>query len=1543
MDERSGSVSDGPGGESPVGPVSEGAPRIVAIGASAGGLEPMERLFAALPVDTGCAFVVIQHLSPDFRSMMDALLARRTSMRIRRLENDMVLEPNCVYLNLPRSVVTLTGTRFRLDEAFDATLVTRPIDAFFSSLAEQHAGRGLAVVLSGTGSDGMHGAESMRRYGGVVLVQSPEEARFDSMPRSVICAGLADSVAKAATLAEEVTRWARGDPLQAFDVEADEPCAASPENAPGAIADPFPGILALLRSRYDTDFRNYKPATLERRVQRRAGLRGVLDLEAYGKLLQRDPDELDELYGDLLIEVTAFFRDRAAFDELSRKVMPSLIDKLRDGASLRLWVAGCASGEEAYSLAILLAEHAADADVKLDARILATDIHGRSLERAARGVFPESSVARLSEERIERHFERTPGEVRVRPFLRRLLLFSTHDVVRDTPFTGIDLLSCRNLLIYLNTEAQEHVLTKFHFALNPRSWLFLGPSENLAGVESEFEKIDTKWRIYRKLRDVTLLHHIKEGVRGKPRPPLPGNPIEGLVAASSLVPRPSGRRRSLRVDERTVAFRRAHQGALERVVADHAPPGFLLDPEGEIVHIFGDAGRLLPMNRGAFSRRITDLIEPTFRPVLLTALQMAAKEDFEGFERRVYHRGADADDHVTPFDLSLTRIDAGSEDFDFLLLMIVPNDESEIVDSVPPTEGRHDGTVDGDTAAIRELQRRIDVLERNLRTSEESLQTTIEELEASNEELQSTNEELTASNEELQSTNEELHSVNEELYTVSAEHQRRIEELSELNSDVDNLLRASDIGTVFLDRNLRLRRCTDRARELFGFGAADIGRSVHSIRLPSPVDLAGALHEVLDERSPRELDVSVEGRQYLLRLLPYIDGDGELDGVLMTSIDITELTETRSALKRADGAYRAIVEDTSSFIVRWRAKDEVITYCNDMYAAFFDRTAEEMVGADMREMLPLELRDEFFAQIAGIGPGESRYLTVARENPDGSTTYTVGYSRAIADASGEIVEYQSTGQDLSDEYAYRQALERLVETTKDPSLDHETRLQRILRSGRDYLGMESAFVSRIEGEHYHVVAVEGVAAAKYEPGDVLPLGETVCAELPEGNDVLAIPDLADSALGNHACHTVSGVAAFIGSRLITAAGSFGSLAFSSGTAREQPFSVAQEGFVMLVNSWVSYLTDSRRQLEDIADRNDYYRSLYLNVPVTMCLTDSDGCIIDVSEEWLENLGGEREARLGASLADVLESEEDRAKALSAIGEGRADDLSLGVLRAGGEVVEHEMSCRTRSIGTLEDTRLVVLSDVSARNRAITEVEEQNRRLESANENLNQFAFVASHDLQEPLRKIQQFSSFLEEDFGEALDEDGRYHLNVVVDAAERMSALIRDLLNYSRTSRNALTREEVELDAVLGQVHDDLELSLNESGVTLGVEPLPRVSGDPMLLVQLFSNLVGNAIKYRDRNRALKVRIWHDAASASIVVEDNGIGFDRAHAAKMFEPFTRLHATGEHRGSGIGLAICATVCEKHDWHITADGTPGKGSRFTIHLYPPGDKDRSSAR
>ena len=1513
--------------------------RIVAVGASAGGLEPLERLFAGLPAEPGCAFVVVQHLSPNFRSMMDELLARRTNMRIRHLEDGMTLERDCIHLNTPRSLATLDGNRIRLETVSRTMATDRPIDALLESLADGHGEHALAIVLSGTGSDGRNGCERIARSGGKVLVQSPPDARFDSMPRAVIEAGLGDATAPAERLAGQVMRWLAGKTLH--DV-----------GTGGESEDPLQRILTLLRTRYGTDFLKYKNGTIIRRMRRRTGMCGLSDLEHYVHLLERDAGELDELYGDLLIEVTSFFRDHEAFERVAETVVPDLVAMVARGEVPRIWVPGCASGEEPYSLAILLAERAAEAGTPLEARIIATDIHARSLERAAAARYPLSSVAHLDDERIDRHFERHGEEVRIREDLRRLVMFGTHDVVRDAPFTRIDLLSCRNLLIYLKRDTQQRVIARFHAALKDGGRLLLGPSENIANEEHGFGTLDRKWCLHEKLPGAT------------PRSAPASGGVTGTDRVDTRRPRPI----ETRGEERPLDRRRAYRLALERVVAEHAPPGFLLTATGDVLHIFGDAGALLPMSRGAFSTRITELVVPELRATLFAALQIARDSAFDGFSRRV---PVPIDGDAVIHDIALERVDiggVGDDSPDFLLLTItpeaLPRDTARSAglpvvtsdEAVPGTTGDStagDSTAGDSTAATDGepdttlLLQRIRDLEQDLIASEKSLQRTIEELEATNEELQSTNEELSASNEELQGANEELHSVNEELYTISAEHQHRIEELSDLTADMDRLLHSSDIGTILLDGELRLRRASERAESLFGLGARDIGRGVGRTGGGLPAEATALIERTLERRAPLEIDLPLGESRHLLRLVPYFDGDGALDALLITTVDVTELTETRGELVRIDREYRTIVEDTSSFIVRWRADDDAITYCNDIYADFFGTTPDELVGHSLAALIPEDEREGFFEAVHAIAAGESRFLTVVRENADGRATYTVGYTRAVADEDGRTIEYQSTGQDLSDEYAYRRALERLVETTTDPALEHPERLRRILEHCLGYLGLSSAFAGRIDGEHCILAAVAGGDAERHAVGDALPLGETVCSALPGGSDgLLAVEHLARSELAGHPCHAVTGTESFIGTRLVTADGDYGAIAFSSAEPREAPFTVAERGFVMLVASWIGYMIEGRRQLERIGESNDYYQSLYLGVPVALCLTDAEGTITEVSDEWLDHLGCERGSSVGTPFVDILD-EEDRERARAAIREGFAEDLSLGVRDTSGSSHEHEMNCRTRTIGTLADRRLIVLTDVSGRRRAIDALESRNDELALANENLNQFAFVASHDLQEPLRKIQQFSGFLVEDDRDALSEDGRYHLEVIVDAAERMSSLIRDLLQYSRAARNTLDREPVALDAVLARVREDLALRLAESGATLQVEPLPEVAGDPTLLSQLFTNLVGNAIKYREPARPLhvRVRVERSGACSRILVEDNGIGFDDVYATKVFEPFTRLHGAKRYPGTGIGLAICATVCRKHGWEIEAGGTPGAGATFAITLgaedgAPRGDVERN---
>ncbi len=770
-------------------------PLVVAIGASAGGLEPLERFFEATDEKLTCSFIVMQHLSPNFRSVMDELLARRTDMPIRRISDGLKLEPGTIYLNVPRLTVTLEDKTFRLTPSAKPADRYRPIDLLFGSVAEQYGKNAIGVVLSGTGSDGTEGAAKLKQFGSQVIVQSPESARFESMPQSIVNARIEDGSGDPYELAALVGRWASGESLT-------QPALAPVEG------DPIGSIIALIRHSISVDFDRYKPATVQRRIERRASQHDKGDLNAYYARISADPDELDALYKDILIEVTSFFRDPKAFDAVERHVMPGLVDKLRNGDDVRIWVPGCASGEEAYSLAMLLIEHAEEADVvPVKVRILATDALTRSLANANAGRFPRESIHHLSSERVRRFFEIHGNHVQIKPEVRKLILFSTHDVIRDAPFTQIDLLSCRNLLVYLTNETQAQVISKFHFSLHKGGALFLGPSESTVTIADEFDVLDDRWRLYKKRRNVAL-STIEARVRSGARP-----------ERTTLVPRMPQRRavngthinladgsRHLLPDARTLRLKRAYKMALEKMVGAYAPPGFLLTHAGDVVHVFGDAGTFMPVNSGAFSDNLTELIRHDLKASVLSALQSAQDPGFERFERRL-HVGEEYSPET--YDLTLTPIDVlqTGENEQFLLITIRKMDDVDTNPVLALAPDVASVSVQTSPAEVANLMQRIHSLEAGLGASEAKLQTTIEELETSNDELQTANQELTAANNKLQDTDDELHSVNKELITINAENKRQIHELAEANADISKLLKMPDVGTGHVD--MRLKRFFD--------------------------------------------------------------------------------------------------------------------------------------------------------------------------------------------------------------------------------------------------------------------------------------------------------------------------------------------------------------------------------------------------------------------------------------------------------------------------------------------------------------------------------------------------------------------------------------------------------------------------------------------------------------------------------------------------------------------------------------------------------------
>jgi two-component system, chemotaxis family, CheB/CheR fusion protein len=848
--------------------------RIVGIGASAGGLEALERFFDAMPIDSGLAFAIVQHLSPDFRSMMDELLARHSRMTIRHAIEGTEVEANTVYLNPPRKNLIIENGRLYLRAPNPRDQPNHPIDAFFHSLASDRGAQAIGVILSGTGSDGTKGAKSILQGGGVVLVQEPGSAKFENMPRSAIEKGVSSAIALPEEIPALVARVLRGETLDSLESEMET----------GPI-DPETEILRLLEKRYGANFGYYKRTTVERRFNRRSTLNGLQDLSNYVALLRREPAELERLYADLLIGVTAFFRDRPAFDVLRDTVIPQLAAQMSESRQIRVWVPGCASGEEAYSIAILFSEYARTQELPLNIKIFATDLHYGSLEKAGAGVYDAKSLSELAPDVRDRYFDEVGRNFQAKASLRRLIVCSPQNLIKDPPFTRLDLISCRNLLIYFDDIAQKKVLALFHFALIQDGVLFLGPSETVSDLVDEFEVIDGRWRLFRKIRNVQFV--------GSTRmlPPIAqinelGNPLVRTTPRTfNTSPRAAAR-----------TDRRYLLQAYDAVLARFAPPSLLLSRSGELVHVFGDAHKFLRLRMGLFSPRVVDVVIDPLKLAVSACVDSMRVTHAAPVIREISFR--DEAGIAVSVQVQATVLSEAGGDSDYILVTLTERMREplslsstaltrrvELVDQIEHVEER---------AA---MQGRVEELERNLHFTEESLQTTIEELETSNEELQSTNEELMSANEELQSTNEELHAVNEELYSVSAEHRRKIDELTALTNDMDHLLRCTDVGTIFLDQELRVRRFTPAVARAFNLLERDIGRPIGHItaRFAYP-GLAQDVASVARNNEVIEHTVSVDDYTLLLRIFPFQVGD-RTRGIVLSLIDVSRLKQAERALE----------------------------------------------------------------------------------------------------------------------------------------------------------------------------------------------------------------------------------------------------------------------------------------------------------------------------------------------------------------------------------------------------------------------------------------------------------------------------------------------------------------------------------------------------------------------------------------------------------------------------------------------------------------------
>lgn len=885
------------------------SPYIVGIGASGGGLDALERFFAHLPSGRGAAFVLVTHLEPTHKSLMVELLKKYAKIEVSEAGDDMKVMPGHLYIIPPNKDMAITGGHLHLLEPQSPRGLRHPIDFFFHSLAQDQKQKAICVVLSGTGFDGTQGLKDIKSEGGMALVQDPKSAQYDGMPQSAIDTGLTDFILSPEEMPGKMLEYIKHSAIiearQGIgngNIGAERASVAMDRQISGNLHE----ILLLIRNKTGQDFAFYKENTVRRRIEMRMALHKIDDIAAYIRYLKQNPEEVDLLGRNFLIGVTSFFRDPGAFEALKKKALPLIFKNRPPQQPVRVWVPGCSTGEEAYSIAIMLKEYMDEENVDCKVQIFATDVDARSIDKAREGVFAESLQKNVPADKLTHFFVKSGSAYRIKKDIRGMVVFAAHDILRHPPFSKLDLVSCRNLMIYLDSRAHRRLLPLFHYVLNPGGILFLGPSEAIGEFADLFQALDKKWKIYIRKQTVSAL-----------KVEFPSVAIKGVTE-----------------EQRTgIAVKTPEPGIggiVENILVErYTPASVIVDSKNIILYFHGRTAKFLEHPRGKPSLDILKMARGELRLALAAALEKAARQKKTISSENVTFKGNGG--------LEAVRIEVSPlkqpESLQGMSLVVF--------EEVPWQEGAQEPI--GKSAVSGKSDRRVRELEKQLAANKQYLQSVVREaenatheLQSSNEELQSSNEELQSMNEELQTSQEELQSVNEELVTVNTELQKKMDELSQSNSDMNNLLTGTEIATIFLDNELRIKRFTPMATGIVKLIPSDIGRPLEQFATNlADENLVRDVEQVMKTLVYKEKEVQTkQGHWRLIRILPYRTLENVIDGAVITFTDITETKQAQQSAVDALLFAESIVDTVREPLLILDDGLRVITANRSFYSVF---------------------------------------------------------------------------------------------------------------------------------------------------------------------------------------------------------------------------------------------------------------------------------------------------------------------------------------------------------------------------------------------------------------------------------------------------------------------------------------------------------------------------------------------------------------------------------------------------------------------------------
>lgn len=1423
---------------------------IVGIGASAGGLNALKEFFKNIKEDSGLAFVVVVHLSPEHKSLLSELLQPHCKIPVQQVTKTVKIEPNNVYVIPPAANLNTIDTHLRLSEMEEKRIKRAPIDHFFRTLAKTHDGNSMGLILTGTGSDGALGIKEIKARNGIIIVQDPNDAEFDGMPQSAIATGAVDKILPLKHIAKEVLKSAKTTP------KIQHTKAINDLNEDEQIV--LQKIFTQIRSHTNRDFSRYKISTIMRRLQRRMQLFHVEKLSDYLNLLRKEPEEVKKLAEDFLITVTNFFRDKEVYEYLEKEVIPGLFANKDADQQVRVWSVGCATGEEAYSITMLLLEAAKNKFPTPSIQVFASDLHERSLGMAREGFYPGDVEVDVDEQRLRQFFHKEDGGYRIKKEVREHVIFTPHNLLSDPPFSKLDLVICRNLLIYLKRNVQKDVFDLFHYSLNKDGILALGTSE---AVESSalYKTLSKEYSIYKKINVAA------------PEPKLPVFPMTNV-------------RPKLPATEAGVTMPTSYGMLHQQLVEQYAPPSILISQENQVLHISQNAGKYLSHPGGEPTQNLFKIIKEELRTEIRSLLHEARDN------RSIVHSKPSLikiDGKMKSVVLSIKV--SHFQDNQFALLIF---EEQFDINTASQDEKEVTKKFNKDTS-LADLETELEVTHQRLQSIIEEHETTQEEMKASNEELQSANEELRSTMEELETSKEELQSMNEELTTVNQENRHRVEELSQLSSDLQNLMAATDIATLFLNTEFRILRFTPRVGEIFNVRPADHGRPITDLTSKLGYEnLITDCKKVLDRLIPVEREIKDNnGLWYLTRILPYRSTDNRIEGVVITFVDITSRKQAEESLRKSEEELRALIEASASMVWTTNAKGEAIED-SPSWREYTGQTYNEWKGLGRFKAIHLE--DRKFV--------EKVWLESIKE------AIPVNIEFRIYHASG----------------AYRWTNMRAV-----PLHNEDDSIRGWIGMNIDIHDRKSAEQALLESEHRlkKMINVDAVGILIYnDEGIIIDANETFLKESGYTREDLKIKKLSWRDITPEEFQKTnekqlenlqnSGLIGPYEKQYIKKDGSRAWMLFAGASMDDGTFL-----------EYVIDVSDRKKAEEKLKESQKNLISTQSLLNMANLASNLGWGIWDLNSgktQW-----DERSRRiLGLELDEnniqdfynhIHPEDQDLVK----------EHIETSMANNSAFDMEYRVILPDNNIRYIHGTGTFTFNEEGNPLRATGLIRDITKQ-KILQQHKDDFMRIASHELKTPITIVKGYINLVEE---MSANTDEIKLIQKADKQIDRISHLINDLLDVSKMEAGKMEFQSVKIDfdQLVKDVLDEMQ-NISSHTLTLSGETGKKIVGDYDRISQVLINLISNAVKYSPKADKVEIKIYEKGSEVAVDVIDYGFGMDKEEVDKIFDRFYRVKKMGHKlKGLGLGLYISSEIIQRHNGKIWVQSEEGKGSTFSFSL------------